>query len=130
MNRKQEEAIIAHGTNLLAIFPNAKEKDPLKLCKALRKLESQAHAIAVRLCNGPEFPGGDDCVDRMTDTILDKANLLLGNIRRPDNAKLPVFINRDPRGYALKIEDTWMQAHHPKLESDWGGYGIIAPEFK
>jgi hypothetical protein len=42
---------------------------------------------------------------------------------------VPVIINRDPRGYALKIGDDWMSAHHTsRLHRDMGGYGILAPD--
>lgn len=46
-------------------------------------------------------------------------------------ALLHVFPNameRDPRGYALKIRDEWMAKHETALHRDWGGYGIIAPD--
>lgn len=120
MNARQQVAIEQHGSHLLAIFPNATERDPMKLCKALRKLEAQAHAIALRLCNGPEFPGGDDAVDRRCETILRKVNTILGN------TDVPIFLNRDPRGYALKIREEAVKGM--RIHRDWGGYGIIAPE--
>lgn len=116
-----------HGQNLLAIFPNAHERDPVKLCKKLRRLEGKAQAIALRLCNGPEYPGGYDKVDNLTTAILAKVNAILGN-SGPDS--VPVFINRDPRGYALKIEDSWVSKNYETkpIHRDWGGYGIIAPD--
>jgi hypothetical protein len=41
----------------------------------------------------------------------------------------PIFFNRDPRGYALKIPSEWMHAHpEVSLHRDWGGYGILAPD--
>jgi hypothetical protein len=50
---------------------------------------------------------------------------------------VPVFLNRDPRGYALKIDEEWLQAARRDgrtvgavgccIYQDWGGYGIIAP---
>ncbi len=166
MNEQQREKIIRHGRNLLAIFPDATEKDPLKLCKKLRALEKQGEGVALRLCNGPQYREGE--ADKITDSILAKVNNLLGNryqyqpktgakcgckrghqrdncptcegtgmvidfasIRSTKgNAPIPVFINRDPRGYALKINDEWMRANNAKLETDWGGYGLIAPEIK
>jgi hypothetical protein len=41
--------------------------------------------------------------------------------------KLPqgFFINGDPRGYSLKIDGA---AVPQGLETDWGQYGILAPE--
>lgn len=131
MTPKQEAAIRRHGERLLAIFPEATERDPLALCRALRRLEGRAHAIALRLCNGPEFDYPDQA-DRKLDGILDRVHQLLGASDSP----VPIFVNRDPRGYALKIPDTWLcENMHgeigyacARLHHDWGGYGILAPE--
>jgi len=156
------ERIRQHGEALLAIFPKATEQDPVKLCKRLRRLEADASAIGLRLCNGPEYAEGED--DAACDAVLAKVNKLLGNFReyqpktgakcgcrrgvQRDNCPscegtgyaidfaairnrsplVPVFINRDPRGYALKINDDWMRATDCRLHRDWGGYGIIAPD--
>ena len=38
-----------------------------------------------------------------------------------------IFLNLDPRGYALKIDD--QDARALDIYKDWGGYGIICPEF-
>ena len=127
--QRQAEQIKVHGENLLAIFPNATERDPIALCKKLRRLEAKAQAIALRLCNGPEYPGGYDEVDALTGAILAKVNAILGNTGKNP---VPVFINRDPRGYALKIKSEYMAGAgwiaQWALMRDWGGYGIIAPE--
>ena len=160
----QYEAIEKHGRNLLAIFPEATENDPVKLCKKLRRLEAKAYAISLQACNGPNFADGEE--DTRTDDVLKKVNKLLGNVReyqpktgakcgcrrgiQRDNCAncegtgqvvdfaairaqrdriVPVFVNKDARGYALKIDDEWMRAHPGVwLHSDWGGYGILAPE--
>jgi hypothetical protein len=121
MTKKQHEMILKHGAKLLKLYPECVEQDAVKLCKKLRILENQAGAIALRLCNGPEYPGGYDEVDKRCETILAKVRAILGD-------GPAIFINRDPRGYALKIKD----AHEQKLdiEQDWGGHGIIAPELK
>ncbi len=49
---RQYEAIEAHGKNLLAIFQNATERDPVALCKRLRRLEAKASRITTDYCNG------------------------------------------------------------------------------
>lgn len=162
------DRIAKHGQQLLAIFPNATERDPVTLCKKLRRLQSQAERHTLELCNGDE-PGdhGEEWSDRHNNalfTILNQVNVLLGNVNeyqpktgakcsckrgvQRDNCPtcegtghvidfrairnrkplVPVFINRDPRGYALKIDDGWMREHNAELHRDWGGYGIIAPE--
>ena len=41
---------------------------------------------------------------------------------------MSLFINGDCRGYALKLEDD--VARDLAIYKDWGGYGIIAPDFK
>lgn len=137
MTASKEVRIISHGNKLLAIFPKSTERDPGTLCRKLRRLEAKAAKIALQLCNGPEFAEGE--ADRLLDAILAKVNELLGNHRYRDAMKMPaserdaivpVFINRDPRGYALKISDEWMTANDAKLEKDMGGYGLLAPEIK
>ena len=52
--------------------------------------------------------------------VVKKVNEILGNGPR-------VFINQDPRGYALKIRTE--DAKSLDIHKDWGGYGIICPEF-
>jgi hypothetical protein len=103
-----------HGEALLRIFPEAAERDPEKLCRKLRRLERLGEALGVRLCNGPNFAEVE--ADAIESDIVAKANALLGTDR--------VWLNRDPRGYALKID----LRRNEKLHRDWGGYGIIAPD--
>ena len=135
MTTNQENAIRAHGQQLLAIFPDCTERDPVKLCKKLRRLERQGAAIALRLCNGPEYPDYT-CADTACERVLDRVRAILGGpmpLKQQADvtwaADVPIFINRDPRGYALKIDDEYMRANQIDLLTDWGGYGIIAPEF-
>lgn len=133
MTEVQQESIAKHGRNLLAIFPKATERDPVTLCKKLKRLEAQAAAIALRACNGPGYPNEDD-EEKLCDAVLDKVDALLG-FRK---AEVPVFVNLDARGYSLKIDDEWMKASMGRdqfydtparrLHKDWGGYGILAPE--
>ncbi len=127
--QRQNDQIKAHGENLLHLFPNANEKDPIALCKKLRRLEAKASRITTDYCNG-DFDDGEsgEKLDAALDSILAKVNAILGNTGIP--SEIPVFINRDPRGYAIKIEDDWVRANYESkpIFRDWGGYGIIAPE--
>ena len=71
-------AIADHGQNVLAIFPKATERDPVALCKKLRRLELQAAALALRCCNDGPW---DEAKDRpLCDAIVTKVNKLLGNV--------------------------------------------------
>ncbi len=136
------EQIRKHGEDLLRIFPQATEQDPVKLCKKLRRMETEGERQAVAYCNG------DHDMERhetLTDQLLARVNKLLGNTREyqpktgakcgckqglvRDNCPtcegtgqvvdfrairtapptVPVFINSDPRGHALKIRDEWVR---------------------
>lgn len=118
MTTKQASAIVQHGLNLLSIFQNATERDPIKLCKKLRRIEAEGAAFALRLCNGPEFES-PEAAEAENERIISKARAILGG-------GPTIFLNQDPRGYALKIRDD--AARNLVIHKDWGGYGIIAPE--
>jgi hypothetical protein len=124
MNRKERmyAEIEKHGRNLQAIFNL--EGDPVKLCKKLHSLEAKARVLAVHYCNGTGGVTSDNW-GTLTDLILDKVDKVIG-FRA---AGVPVFVNGDARGYALKIKDSYMRDNSIKLYSDWGGYGILAPDF-
>lgn len=122
MTPKQLAAIERHGKQLLAIFPDATERDPVKLCKKLRRLEREGNQFALQLCNGLEFPH-EDVAEAKAESILLKVDAVLRFTKSGPNVRL----NRDPRGYALKIGDK--DAAKLSIHKDWGGYGIIAPEF-
>ncbi len=128
MNAKQKTEmyalIEAHGAVLNAIFET--QYSNVELYKKLRRIEAQASRDAVDYCNGAIDA---DAWEKITDTTLAKLDKLLNYKRRG----VPVFVNGDPRGYALKVEDAWTTGyngtaqHH--LYRDWGGYGILAPDF-
>lgn len=121
---KMKAQIIAHGENILAIFPNAKEKDPYKLSAKLFRLERKATALTTDECN----TGKDNYVELCK--VLTKVKLELFG-KSPNNTGLynAIFINGDPRGYALKIDDKYVRENNLKIATDWGGYGILAPDF-
>lgn len=123
LTKKEEmyKAIEAHGAKLNEIFGT--EYGNIQLCKKLRLLEVKAHTMSEKSCNG-ELAEGEESIE--IDKILTAVDKLLGCKEKG----IPVFLNLDARGYALKIEDDWMRAKGCKLFSDWGGYGIIAPDFR
>lgn len=128
MNVKTLEAVEKHGRHLLAIFPNATERDPVALCKKLRRVETVAHRYVTDQCNGlgPSMDSVEH--DANIYAFHKRLNKILGTTygeRGQDEP--PIHVNLDPRGYALKIDNAWMRANDAKLYTDWGGYGIIAP---
>ncbi len=137
MTKLQKAAMYAeiqkHGENLNAIFNTG--IDPVTLCKKLRTLEKKANKIAMDYCNGE---GGvtTDNVDNKISPIMKKVYLILNNgvynDDRPHKRGVPVFFNNDARGYQLKINDSYvnlLKLAGKDIYTDWGGYGIIAPDF-
>ena len=136
-----------HGEGLIRFFgldPNL--ADPINLCKKLRRLENQAHRITTQLCNG--FPELDH--ESQEDHIAEleiKLCRIEGKVcdllqshydETPINKQIKlnaIFINRDPRGYALKVDSETVKYFAKETNyadffphQDWGGFGIIAPD--
>ena len=136
------EQIERHGEDLKTIFNLPADTDPVKLCKKLFSIEKRIHRIMVNLCNTNNVQGiephyemrtgvrswvqietPEEEQDRIFAGFMAKIVKILG-----DSADLVIF-NHDPRGYTLKISDRVMKEKSLSLYSDWGGYGIIAPDF-
>ena len=123
MDNKKEilySRITKHGQNLKAVFNLDQDIDPVKLCKRLFRLENKAHKLALDFCNGEidqlEW-------DQKANKILTKVEAILKN-------KKVLFLNGDARGYALKIDDGYIRNNNLNIHKDWGGYGIVAPDFR
>jgi hypothetical protein len=139
MNKKDRmyQQIEKHGANLNAIFNTG--IDNVKLCKKLFRLEKIAHRATTCLCNTNtldllelnRFTGYDvkqateDEQDAFFEAILAKVDKIL----KFKGHRVPVFINHDPRGYALKIKSEYVKKWDLRIHQDFGGFGIIAPEF-
>jgi len=115
MTKKQMmyNKIQKHGDNLKAIFNL--DIDSVKLCKQLLRLENKAHRLAEDHCNGIT-----ENIESETTKIIDKVKKILNTNE--------VFFNGDPRGYAFKLCDQFSK--DKIIHKDWGGYGIIAPDFR
>ncbi len=89
---------------------------------ALRRLECKITRHNERLCssewycNHPKY-GSDEYDAQLTAYAVATIQRLIGPVDG-------IYINGDPRGYALKIQ----AEHADGLVKDWGGYGILAPE--
>ena len=105
-----------HGDNLKSIFNL--DVDSVKLCKQLFRLENKAHKLALDYCNGV-FEGD---IDKESEKILSKVAKLL------NTNTFNMFLNTDARGYALKLFEDFSK--DKPIHKDWGGYGIIAPDFR
>lgn len=108
-----------------------------ELLGKLRKWEARGARLALRLCNGPEFKEGG--VEK------EKARIIAGVLgvlpKMPRDLLFigaEFWINSDPRGYALKVgakstrgdaDACLPRGALPGMHRDWGGYGILAPDF-
>jgi len=118
-NVKMYNNIVKHGENLKKAF-NLPDTDPVKLCKKLFSLETKAHRLAEQACNG------DIEIEQWeaeTGKILNAVNKILDY----KGKGIAVFANGDARGYTLKIKPQDTPSY---LFKDWGGFGIIAPDFR
>lgn len=96
-----------------------KSVDPVALSKKVFRLENKAHRLAEEYCN--VYIDEKD-LNKKIESIEKSLDKILGYKKK----KIPVFINLDPRGYALKV-DTSYPTYLPR---DWGGYGLIAPDLR
>jgi TPP-dependent trihydroxycyclohexane-1,2-dione (THcHDO) dehydratase len=119
---KQREAILQHGFKLIRVFNLPAATSPVELCKKIHRIEAEAHRFAERYCNG-EVTEEEDA--KKETSVLKRLDAIL-NFKVQG---IPVFVNGDPRGYALKIKDDYVREHNLDIYRDWGGYGILAPEF-
>ena len=117
--------IIEHGKNLKRVFNLDDSINEIELCKKLFRIENKASSIAEAWCSHVKETEKEQ--EKIINDILNKVDKLL-NFK---SQKIPVFFNGDPRGFTLKIEDSYMKENkiYP-FYSDWGGYGIIAPSFR
>lgn len=114
---------INHCKMLYNMLAEDKKQDGLPeimgayLYERLHKLEATAHRDQTADCNGELTEAEAAKRDERTRERIKK---VFGHM--PPG----VFINGDPRGYALKIKEK----ETPKgFYTDMGGYGILAPEF-
>lgn len=123
MNKKERmyQEITKHGANLNAIFKT--DLDNVSLAKKLFSLENKAHKLATDYCNGENGMDSSEAWEKATQEIL----LKVDKITDFKAQGVPVFVNGDARGYALKISSEYVEKLN--IHKDWGGYGILAPDF-
>jgi len=121
MTTKKEEMynqIDQHGQRLNNLFNT--DLDNIALCKKLFRLEKRAHRYAEDYCNGNI---DHELFGEASSIILEQVALIL----RTDESN--IFINSDPRGYAIKFTTEFTNDNIDNMWRDMGGYGIVAPDF-
>lgn len=97
--------------------------DGEKVNQALQKLEKRTHHLSEAYCNGEitNSRWSAHC------SYVKKRVADLFGFEIPG-----FFVNGDPRGHALKIDDNvernLLQTHGIYFQRDWGGYALLAPE--
>lgn len=120
-NEEMYKRIEKHGNDLIQLFDLPSDTDPIKLCKKLHTLEMQASRLTLDECNTGNSHHVELC------KILTKVKKILFPAKINNRELyLAVFINGDPRGYALKIKSEYCV--DKQIYRDIGGYGIIAPD--
>ena len=116
-----------HNMELIALGADRDEAQRGQTYRRLRLQEGVMHRAAEHYCNGLL---AEEELERIENRVRVNVTKILGGV-------LPkgFQINLDPRGYALKINDEVMRTHYKKngkeflSQRDWGGYGILAPDF-
>ena len=120
---QRKQALLNHYEALekLAILCGLENPNGKKLSLKLFKLEQKA-SVTTDYCNGDI---DTDTIESLLTPIEAEVNSIFkGNLKG-------FFINRDPRGYALKIEDSTFRNLYrdlTRLTQDVGGYGILSPD--
>lgn len=90
----------------------------LKLWRKLRRIENRAHGFATAYCNGRiDSDDWELFQQEFTQSVKEAFGQLPPGF----------FINSDPRGHALKLDNEKVEIPEG-MEKDWGGYGILAAE--
>ena len=152
-----ERSILKHGKNLNSIFDTgyANGFGGAKLLGSrLLKLEKQAQELALHSCNNEAdryiekycpkeysrllnlehhsdvvledyiYSEVERILDQEQDKIVSKVAKILNT--STDN----IYFNGDPRGFALKFSEDFSRTLPTNFYKDFGGYGIIAPDFR
>ncbi len=124
MKNKEQRTRQYEALEALAITCGIESPDGEQLYKKLRTWERKANKASLDYCNG-ELAG-----EQFEPFIQHVEN----EVSKLFNCKVSgFFVNTDPRGYALKIQDKHVRSEGKystiRIHQDWGGDGILAPDF-
>ncbi len=104
-----------HGQMVKEFFGLPDDVDAIILYRKLLKIETSLSAKSIKYCNG-----------MISEKALDNAEKLAVRALAAIGIDMKkIHINRDPRGYAIKIKEDLSKDFGYR---DWGGYGILAPD--
>jgi hypothetical protein len=111
-----------HLQNLAAVFGYTLEGITF-LYRHLKINETHGRKLNEQYCNGEidadEYESRKERIKKnLLATLRDARSEVVRNI----------YLNGDPRGYFIKINDSYVRDNKLQIETDWGGYGIVCPE--
>jgi hypothetical protein len=113
------------GQDLIEVF-GLRHMNPIDLYRQAKAIENKLNVLFIAFSS--DTTGVWDCekVDACSDLLRSKIEKLL-TIPGDTKPRYPITINRDPRGYSLKIDSSIAKGLN--ICHDFDGNGIIAPEF-
>lgn len=140
----KKQLIQAHMNKIATILGGWKEENQttdqiIAKWKLLKAYELKAQLAALVLCNGRDSRAAIysyDNIDRNIENATRKLEeyqarvllLLQDWFNDSTKAREKIFINKDPRGYALKLILTHEEQAIDGIAMDWGHYGLLAAE--
>lgn len=124
LKRRDRERHIA----TLAKMYNLNGAQAEELFNSLRRLECKLHRLMETACNRELTSKEEKDLER----LKQRATLLTAVSASPHTPLPGLMFNTDPRGYCIKIKTEQAAALRSigvNIHTDWGGYGILAPEF-
>ena len=144
MKTAQDHITIRRAAHHAALetLANLPSGEGVKLWRKLRRIETAANAAATAQCNGSDYNGQPFRPDWHPDGSMGTndnptpyevfCDSIRARVAKTFGGELPkgFYLNQDPRGYSLKIDKERGGIIPSGMETDWGGYGILAPEIK
>lgn len=124
MKKRNRDQFFRHINSLCYLAGGVSYYEGLEIYKKLHRIEARLNRIFIMECNGD--------IDLTDEQTKKRNNLILSKLRALLPEAKTIFLNGEPRGYALKIKETEAMELREKginIYQDWGGYGILAPEF-
>ncbi len=124
MKTKNADQFFRHVCNLQTLAGVDSYHAALEIYRKLHRIEARCNRVFTDECNG---------TSKLTEEQEEKRDAkILNQVEELVPGCKTIFLNGDPRGYALKIKESEVRELREKgisIYTDWGGYGILAPEF-
>jgi hypothetical protein len=124
MKAKNADQLFRHVCNLQKLANVSTYHEAFLIYKKLHRIEARMNRIFTDECNG-YLELNEDQEEKRNQRVIKQLNDMLPGLKT-------IFLNGDPRGYALKISSEEARELRDKginIYTDWGGYGILCPEF-